>query len=400
MKLFASIAKVNVAQRTVEGVIADETPDLSGEIFDYDSSKPHFEKWSSDISKATGGKNLGNVRVMHGNAVAGVTKAMEFDDVAKQIRVSAYIADDNEWNKVQAGCYTGFSIGGSYAKKWDDGDLKRFTAKPTEYSIVDLPCNPGAQFSVIKADGTVEMVKFAPVPMTVEQALAKAGDIEKDKLAKGMYGVSRLADLIQSLAWVQSDAECERACEGDASMVPDDLRAMVQQLGDILIRMVREEVAELTATDATLALAAAAVLQKYQLSEEDAMTEDMKKKHDDAVAALATATTNLEKAASDLQKAQAANAELQKALDAAATQLAEKDELMTKAAERIGEQAGLIAKFEAAPAPLRAALVAVSKSADAVGAPSEVEQVLEADGTVNKAASAIKHALLNPVFTA
>lgn len=163
MQLFARITKVDEASRTVEGVIADETPDKSGERFDYASSKPHFEQWSTDIAKATEGKSLGNVRVMHGNTVAGVTKELNFDDTAKAIAVKAYIADDNEWRKTLAGCYTGFSIGGRYGKKWEDGSFKRYEAIPNEYSLVDLPCNPSAQFTVVKADGTEELRKFEKI---------------------------------------------------------------------------------------------------------------------------------------------------------------------------------------------------------------------------------------------
>lgn len=171
MQLFARITKVDEGSRTVEGLIADETPDHAGEVFDYARSKPNFEKWSTDIAKATDGKSLGNVRVMHGNTVAGVTKELSFNDAAKAIVVKAHIVDDNEWNKVQAGCYTGFSIGGRYGSKWDDGDLKRYEAIPNEYSLVDLPCNPSAQFTVVKADGSEELRKFEH--NTDDEALAK-----------------------------------------------------------------------------------------------------------------------------------------------------------------------------------------------------------------------------------
>lgn len=185
MQLFARITKVDESARTVEGVIADETPDKSGEIFDYAKSKPHFEEWSTGIAKATEGKNLGNVRVMHGNTVAGVTKELNFDDTAKAITVKAHIADDNEWNKVQAGCYTGFSIGGRYGKKWDDGSFKRYEAIPNEYSLVDLPCNPSAQFTVIKSDGTEELRKFEKV--------AERKDVNP-KEGKDKYGDVTFAD--------------------------------------------------------------------------------------------------------------------------------------------------------------------------------------------------------------
>jgi hypothetical protein len=65
------LIKVDQASRIVHGRI-DETTDRAGEIFDYASSKPHFEKWSADLAKASDGKSLGNVRVMHQLKAAGV----------------------------------------------------------------------------------------------------------------------------------------------------------------------------------------------------------------------------------------------------------------------------------------------------------------------------------------
>ncbi len=175
MQIFARLTKVNEADRTVEGVIASEAVDRSGEVFDYDKSKPHFLAWSDGIAKATDGKNLGNVRVMHGKTVAGVTKQIDFDDADKRIAVKAEIVDDNEWNKVLKGCYSGFSIGGKYGSKWEDPVLKaqRYEAIPSEYSLVDLPCNPEAEFTVIKADGSQELRKFETAP---EGGVAKIDD--------------------------------------------------------------------------------------------------------------------------------------------------------------------------------------------------------------------------------
>jgi hypothetical protein len=199
MQIFARITKVNEADRTVEGVIADETPDKSGEIFDYAKSKPHFVAWSEGIAKATEGKNLGNVRVMHGNTVAGVTKELNFDDAAKAIAVKAHIADDNEWNKVQAGCYTGFSIGGRYGAKWDDGSLKRYEAIPSEYSLVDLPCNPNAQFTVIKTDGTEELRKFEKIAerkdVNPKEGADKYGDVKFADEANKKYPIDTPAHI-------------------------------------------------------------------------------------------------------------------------------------------------------------------------------------------------------------
>lgn len=184
MQIFARLTKVDEASRTVSGVIASEAVDRSGEVFDYESSKPLFEAWSGDVAKATGGKSVGNVRAMHGNIAAGKLSAMHMDDAAKAITVDAKIVDDNEWNKVTEGVYTGFSIGGQYARKWRDGDVNRYTAQPHEVSLVDLPCNPDAMFSVIKADGSQEMRKFA-VSIGDAEALAKWVD--------GLSGENRVA---------------------------------------------------------------------------------------------------------------------------------------------------------------------------------------------------------------
>ena len=42
-----------------------------GEICDYDTTKPLYEKWSAEIARSTSGKSLGNLRAMHGSVAAG-----------------------------------------------------------------------------------------------------------------------------------------------------------------------------------------------------------------------------------------------------------------------------------------------------------------------------------------
>ncbi len=162
LRLFVPLTKVDAVQRMVYGVATAEEVDKSGEIFDYDSSKPYFKTWSDGFVKATDGKSFGNVRAMHGKVSAGVLKAIDFNDDDKRIEVAAKITDDNEWNKVLEGNYTGFSIGGAYAKVWKDETLgkNRFTANPAEISVVDNPCVTSATFSMIKADGVEADVAF------------------------------------------------------------------------------------------------------------------------------------------------------------------------------------------------------------------------------------------------
>src|ERR1700690_726106 len=166
LNMFVPITKVDAAQRLVYGVLASEVVDKTGEVFDYATSKPNGEAGAGEIAKATDGKSVGNLREMHGKSAAGKFTTLECDDKAKTINVCAKVIDDDAWEKVQEGVYTGFSIGGSYEKKWTDGEgLKRYTAKPSEGSLVDNPANPDARFTMVKADGTTLEKNFkAPAP--------------------------------------------------------------------------------------------------------------------------------------------------------------------------------------------------------------------------------------------
>jgi hypothetical protein len=162
LDLFLPLAKVDLDQRIVHGIATAEAPDRGGEICDYASTKPYFETWSAEAHSASGGKSLGAVRAMHGRVAAGKLTDIAFDDEGKRILVAAKIVDDDEWLKVTEGVYTGFSQGGRYVKRWPDPEtgLTRFTAEPTEISLVDLPCLPDATFEVVK-DGVVEKRAFA-----------------------------------------------------------------------------------------------------------------------------------------------------------------------------------------------------------------------------------------------
>ncbi len=157
LRMFIPITKVNAARRLVYGLATAETEDRAGEICDYASTKPFYEKWSKEIAKATAGKSYGNLRAMHGPVAAGKVTEITFNDQAKQIEICAKVVDDAEWAKVLEGVYTGFSQGGVYERRWTDADgSTRYTASPNEISLVDFPCLPQATFEMIKADGTSE----------------------------------------------------------------------------------------------------------------------------------------------------------------------------------------------------------------------------------------------------
>jgi hypothetical protein len=176
MEIFVPITKIDAAQRLVYGVVTAEAPDVSGEVCDYASTKPLYQKWSQNFASASGGKSFGNLRAMHGNVAAGKLVEIAFNDAAKRIEICGKVVDDAEWQKVEEGVYTGFSQGGRYLKRWPDPNaptLTRYTAEPLEVSLVDHPCLPEATFAVIKADGSTELRKFKSAASIDESSVAK-----------------------------------------------------------------------------------------------------------------------------------------------------------------------------------------------------------------------------------
>lgn len=183
--IFIPIAKIDEQRHEVWGFATTEAVDNADEVMDYASSKPHFVDWSKRAEKRTGGKSKGNIRAMHQPIAAGILLEMRPDDAAKGFYIGAKVTDENEWGKVITGTYSGFSIGGSYMKRWSDptnpGKI-RYTAKPAEISLVDSPCNPEATFDVVKADGSVAKTNF------------KSGEGNKILVIRKVGGVTDLSD--------------------------------------------------------------------------------------------------------------------------------------------------------------------------------------------------------------
>ncbi len=186
-RLFIPICKIDEEQRLVYGKMTFEGVDSAGEIWDYDGSKPYFEKWSENAAKSSSGKSLGNLRSMHQPIAAGKLTQFVLDDETKSVHICGKVVDDGEWGKVLEGVYTGFSQGGRYVKRWkdeNDSTKTRYISDPVEVSLVDLPCLPGAEFEYVKADGSVELRKFTTkeTPMyepTNEEVAARATQIAK-----------------------------------------------------------------------------------------------------------------------------------------------------------------------------------------------------------------------------
>lgn len=301
LALFARITKVDEEKRLVYGRATQEWEDSSAEIFDYETSKPYFEKWSADVQRASKGKSMGNVRSMHSTVAAGKVTGIDFNDTEKAIDVVVKVVDDNEWQKVCEGVHTGFSIGGKYMKKWKDSELVRYTAKPTEISLVDRPCVPTAEFfELIKLDGTVEKVKFKARPRKVfadtvnnrfplssadhvraawfyvnsESAknvydevalgdiLARVRDAwidqvdeegppvklekrEAQDLIKGLKALAEFTTMVNALNRFASCLDKELEIEADDSPLPAKLHDLIHQLLDFLVQLALEETSEI-----------------------------------------------------------------------------------------------------------------------------------------------------------
>ena len=206
MSLFIPITKIDVAKRLVYGTLSEEIADKTGEILDYESAKPAFSEWSQQFHTASRGKSMGNVRAMHGNVAAGKFTTIDFDDANKRITGVAKIVDEEEWQKVLEGVYTGFSIGGGYARRWRDAEnpaLMRYTPVLTEVSLVDNPAVPTATFEVIKLDGSIECKKF--------NNLVKETEIHTDDNPR------HSAALLTELAWL---TECIKAESEEEKLLP------------------------------------------------------------------------------------------------------------------------------------------------------------------------------------
>ncbi len=162
VSVFAQISKVDAAKQEVWGVLTAAVPDRQGEILDYGKSKPYFEEWSNSQKEASGGKSLGNVRLMHGAKAIGKVIQIDYDDANERISIGSKITDPEAFKLAEEGVLTGYSVGGSYVGAREEvqheklGKLLRYVAKPQEASLVDRPAVPTATYSMVKADGSIE----------------------------------------------------------------------------------------------------------------------------------------------------------------------------------------------------------------------------------------------------
>ena len=266
----------------VFGTVTAELPDLENEVCDYEGTKPLYEKRAAEQIEKTsipGMKpSLMPFREMHNPVIQGAGRSLVCDDATKTIKMGFEVVDAESIKKWKAGCFVGFSQGGSYVKQWPDPDNKgctRYIADPMEVSAVDSPCLPSALVETMKgrtvtlamASGVTEEIPLQTIQVdtvlfdqilalgTHVKALLACGDLPKEArtkilaaatkagikpterdekaasracakiaLKKGMYEVGWLGGLLEDLHWIILQSEYERDVEDDGSKVPEGLR--------------------------------------------------------------------------------------------------------------------------------------------------------------------------------
>lgn len=446
IKKFAAISKVEDNEDgtiTVFGVASTEAIDAHGEIV----SKSAMENALPDYMKF----GTGALRAMHQPIAAGKVVKASVND-AGETEIEAIVVDPVEITKVKTGVYHGFSIGGSQVPGGYDKVNKTITAmKLTEISLVDRPANPGAVISMWKLEdeptvtvapeqaaavdalaeilnkGAVsperlvelaqaEIAKAAattePAPVVTE-SVVKADDgagatIENGEgiggaapITKGMYSVSRFADLIQSIGYLVSDAEWEADCEKDGSPVPAKLREWLGAGALLFQELAIEEINEFIEAFKTPESASAAV-NVIALSEQ---ATTLRKSLDEAATAGSLAgylaITKAHMPENDVAALVLSDG-YEKATTAVLARLAPDSDAIAKLADATAtiskleterdELAAKVAKFEAAPAPSKATLrIVVEKGVDVADTsvtPAKNEPVLKADGSIDHEATA------------
>jgi len=182
---------------SVDGIATSEAVDKDKEIADYPGTLKAIKSWSDDAVKKTTGNgqetSLGNIRVQHdAKIIGGKMTGYDPDDVKKWIVIKTQPRNAIYDEYIEPGFVTAFSIAGAYeSRKCNEcgADMPgrgnycaapcckkqvvaRYIPNIVEISYVDNGCNPDACFTHVKANGGVELVKFADLRKQHEERKA------------------------------------------------------------------------------------------------------------------------------------------------------------------------------------------------------------------------------------
>lgn len=249
-RLYAEIAKTEAQEDgtiKVFGYASSGAEDSDGETITADAMKAALPDYMK----------FGAVREMHDpKKAAGTAVEAEVQEDGRTW-FGAHVVDPVAVKKCETGVYKGFSIGGKVVER--DNLNKRLIKgiKLVEVSLVDRPANPEAVFTMFKAE-TVDGQPGDEGESTEKNDEQAGGE----DLKKGMYSVSRFAEMLGSIAYMVSDAQSESDYEGDNSPIPAQLRDWLKQGAVIFTGMAAEEVNELVAMSEAKKAEAAEALQK------------------------------------------------------------------------------------------------------------------------------------------
>lgn len=317
-KLYAEIAKMEAQDDgtvKVWGYASSEAVDSDGEIIAAEAMKAAIPDYMK----------FGAVREMHGSNAAGTAIEINVEDDGRTF-FGAHIVDPVAVTKVKTGVYKGFSIGGSVTAR-DELNKSQITGlKLTEISLVDRPANPDAVFTCYKADKPKdkeeaekeeddktadktdetpaddaekadgnkkddkedkedETEKSASVELSeseiaiLKAVLAKAEKPKDEPVAKSMWQVKSLADVLTSLKWLINDAVYDGTDETVIAQIKESAGSLAESLKALTVSEADKLVDGLAAkADKSDDLA------KAESVDELAKAQDALKKSNDALA--------------------------------------------------------------------------------------------------------------------
>lgn len=331
-KLYAEIAKMEAQDDgtvKVWGYASSEAVDSDGEIIAAEAMKAAIPDYMK----------FGAVREMHGSNAAGTAIEINVENDGRTF-FGAHIVDPVAVTKVKTGVYKGFSIGGSVTAR-DELNKSQITGlKLTEISLVDRPANPDAVFTCFKADKPKddeeagkeedekpadkadetpaddaekadgdkkadeeddkkdEAEKSANVELSeseiaiLKAALAKAEKQKDEQIAKSMWQVKSLADVLMSLKWLIEDAAYDNIDEAVIAQIKESAASLAESLKALTASEADKLVDGLAAkADKSDDLA------KAESADELAKAQDALKKSNDALAKAQAEIESLKKQA-------------------------------------------------------------------------------------------------------
>lgn len=331
-KLYAEIAKMEAQDDgtvKVWGYASSEAVDSDGEIIAAEAMKAAIPDYMK----------FGAVREMHGSNAAGTAIEINVEDDGRTF-FGAHIVDPVAVTKVKTGVYKGFSIGGSVTAR-DELNKSQITGlKLTEISLVDRPANPDAVFTCFKADKPKddeeagkeedekpadkadetpaddaekadgdkkadeeddkkdEAEKSANVELSeseiaiLKAALAKAEKQKDEPIAKSMWQVKSLSDVLTSLKWLIEDAAYDKVDEAVIAQIKESAASLAESLKVLTVSEADKLIDGLAAkADKSDDLA------KAESANELAKAQDALKKSNDALAKAQAEIESLKKQA-------------------------------------------------------------------------------------------------------